>query len=118
MNSADSLAIAAVPPAPTFGRIPGNTGIWVGIFCVLVEFLLLFGVYFIAKAHHREAFLTGPDKLATSCSIEPSMIRVVSRSPSMSRIVTRGKRRSSAFRRSRVSATRASPSGSAGSTRW
>ena len=47
------------------GRVPGNTGIWVGIFCVLVEFLMLFVVYFIAKAHHPEAFLTGPDKLVT-----------------------------------------------------
>ena len=47
------------------GRIPGNKGIWVGIFCVLVEFLLLFSVYFVAKAHHPEAFRTGPDKLAT-----------------------------------------------------
>jgi cytochrome c oxidase subunit 3 len=47
------------------GRIPGNKGIWVGIFCVLVEFLLLFNVYFIAKAHYPEAFRTGPDKLAT-----------------------------------------------------
>ena len=56
------------PPAhhaPKTGRIPGNQGIWVGIFCVLVEFLLLFTVYFVAKAHHPEAFLTGPDKLAT-----------------------------------------------------
>lgn len=47
------------------GRIPGNKGIWVGIFCVLVEFLLLFNVYFIAKAHHPEAFLNGPSQLAT-----------------------------------------------------
>lgn len=28
---------------------PGNKGIWVGIFCVLVEFLPLFLVYFIAR---------------------------------------------------------------------
>ena len=47
------------------GRIPGNSGIWVGIFCVLVEFLMLFTVYFVAKSHHPEAFLTGPDKLVT-----------------------------------------------------
>lgn len=78
MNSADSLAIAAVPPAPTFGRIPGNTGIWVGIFCVLVEFLLLFGVYFIAKAHHREAFLTGPDKLATVAGVTITLLLLTS----------------------------------------
>lgn len=57
------LAQPAVGEAPS--RIPGNKGIWVGIFCVLVEFLLLFNVYFIAKAHHPEAFRTGPDKLAT-----------------------------------------------------
>lgn len=46
-------------------RIPGNKGIWVGIFCVLVEFLLLFCVYFVAKAHHPEAFRSGPAKLLT-----------------------------------------------------
>ena len=66
-----SPAVAgAVPPAPTFlsadpNRIPGNNGIWVGIFCVLVEFLLFFTVYFVAKSHHPEAFRTGPDHLAT-----------------------------------------------------
>ncbi|MCW8935008.1 MAG: cytochrome c oxidase subunit 3 family protein [Gammaproteobacteria bacterium] len=46
-------------------RIPGNTGIWVGIFCVLVEFLMLFSVYFIARIHNPEAFLNSPDKLLT-----------------------------------------------------
>jgi hypothetical protein len=47
-----AAASDAAPPAPSFkhGRVPGNAGIWVGIFCVLVEFLLLFGVYFIAIA--------------------------------------------------------------------
>lgn len=54
---------------PSRGRIPGNTGIWVGIFCVLVEFLLLFAVYFIAKSHNPEAFEIGPDKLVTSAGI-------------------------------------------------
>lgn len=47
-------------------RVPGNRGIWVGIFCVLVEFLLFFGVYFIARSHHPEAFRVGPGHLATS----------------------------------------------------
>lgn len=47
------------------GRIPGNTGIWVGIFCVLVEFLMLFTAYFIARVHNPEAFLNSPDKLLT-----------------------------------------------------
>ena len=48
-----------------YGRIPGNTGIWVGIFCVLVEFLMLFTAYFIARVHNPESFLNGPDKLVT-----------------------------------------------------
>jgi cytochrome c oxidase subunit III len=63
--SNDSIPIEDIKETPFEGRIPGNTGIWVGIFCVLVEFLFLFGVYLAAKAHHPEAFLTGPDKLVT-----------------------------------------------------
>ncbi|MCX7897605.1 MAG: cytochrome c oxidase subunit 3 family protein [Rhodocyclaceae bacterium] len=59
-------------------RLPGNAGIWVGIFCVLVEFLLLFGVYFIAKAHHREAFLSGPDKLATVAGVTITLLLLTS----------------------------------------
>lgn len=47
------------------GRVPGNTGIWVGIFCIWVEFTMLFTVYFVAKAHNPEAFNSGPDKLVT-----------------------------------------------------
>lgn len=80
---------AAVPPAPTagvvppersyrHGRVPGNTGIWVGIFCVLVEFLLLFGVYFVAKAHHPEAFVTGPDKLLTTAGVTITLLLLTS----------------------------------------
>jgi cytochrome c oxidase subunit 3 len=72
----EAHTLAAEPPAPVFkhGRVPGNTGIWVGIFCVLVEFLLLFCVYFIAKAHHRDAFLTGPDKLATVAGVAITLL--------------------------------------------
>jgi cytochrome c oxidase subunit 3 len=92
MSSAESAALpmtSAVSPAPTsgavpperthrHGRVPGNTGIWVGIFCVLVEFLLLFGVYFVAKAHHREAFLTGPDKLLTTAGVAITLMLLTS----------------------------------------
>ncbi len=60
------------------GRIPGNKGIWVGIFCVLVEFLLLFGVYFIAKAHRPEAFESGPDKLATVAGVSITLLLLTS----------------------------------------
>lgn len=70
----------AVLPAPTFtsGHVPGNKGIWVGIFCVLVEFLLLFGVYFVAKAHHPEAFLTGPDQLVTLAGVAITLLLLTS----------------------------------------
>ncbi|MCW8930104.1 MAG: cytochrome c oxidase subunit 3 family protein [Gammaproteobacteria bacterium] len=61
----DSIPIVDDIQTPVQGRVPGNRGIWVGIFCVLLEFLFLFGVYLTAKAHHPEAFLTGPDKLVT-----------------------------------------------------
>jgi len=77
VDIATSEAALAVP---TFkhGRVPGNTGIWVGIFCVLVEFLLLFCVYFVARAHHREAFLTGPDKLVTTAGVAITLLLLTS----------------------------------------
>lgn len=58
--------------------VPGNRGIWVGIFCVLVEFLLLFCVYFIAKAHHPAAFERGPDQLATIAGVTITLLLLTS----------------------------------------
>lgn len=43
---------------------PGNKAIWVGIFAELVEFSLMFLVYFIARINHPEAFHLGPEKLS------------------------------------------------------
>ena len=37
---------------------------WVGIFCEITEFALLFAVFFIARAHHPEAFQAGPERLS------------------------------------------------------
>lgn len=51
--------------APAAGRIPGNRGMWVGIYCEMTEFALMFAVYFIAKAHHPDAFRDGPLRLST-----------------------------------------------------
>lgn len=59
----------SIPVMEARNRIPGNRGIWVGIFCVLVEFTLLFSVYFIAKAHNPEDFRLGPDRLATTAGV-------------------------------------------------
>lgn len=59
-------------------RIPGNSGIWVGIFCVLVEFLMLFIVYFVAKVHHPEAFEVGPDKLLTLAGVSITLLLLTS----------------------------------------
>jgi len=69
-------AVLPTPTIPVAGGelVPGNKGIWVGIFCVLVEFLLLFCVYFIAKAHHPEAFATGPDRLATVAGVTITLL--------------------------------------------
>ena len=36
-------------------RIPGNKGIWVGITCEIIEFVVLFAVYFVARAHFPDA---------------------------------------------------------------
>ena len=46
------------------GRIPGSKAMWVGIFCEITEFALLFAVFFVARAHHPEAFQAGPERLS------------------------------------------------------
>lgn len=49
--------------------IPGNKAIWVGIYAELTEFALLFLVYFLARAHHPEAFQLGPTRLWTLAGV-------------------------------------------------
>lgn len=60
---APAVPPAALAPAAT-GRIPGSKAMWVGIFCELTEFALLFAVFFVARAHHPEAFSAGPSRLS------------------------------------------------------
>ena len=63
------MTAAAIPvfeqeeKAPSGRRIPGNKGIWVGITCEFVEFLVLFVVYFVARAHFPDSFEQGTDRL-------------------------------------------------------
>lgn len=69
VDTATPQPAAAVLPDAAAARIPGNRGIWVGIFCVLVEFTLLFGVYFVARVHNPEDFRLGPDALITRAGV-------------------------------------------------
>ncbi len=96
MNTPARAAI----PAPDFAgeTVPGNRGIWVGIFCVLVEFLLLFCVYFIAKAHHGAAFEKGPDQLATIAGVAITLLLLSSGYCMVKAVATiRNDRRRAAF---------------------
>lgn len=60
------------------GRIPGNKGIWVGITCEFVEFIVLFAVYFIARAHFPEAFEQGGEKLSRLAGTAITLLMVTS----------------------------------------
>jgi cytochrome c oxidase subunit 3 len=60
------------------GRVPGNKGIWVGITCEFVEFLVLFVVYFIARAHFPEAFEQGGDRLSRISGTVITLLMVTS----------------------------------------
>ena len=62
--TATLLHASAGAPAIPAGRIPGNKGIWVGICCEFAEFLVLFGVYFVARAHFPAAFESGAERLS------------------------------------------------------
>lgn len=60
------------------GRIPGNKGIWVGITCEFVEFVVLFAVYFIARAHFPEDFEQGGEKLSRLAGTAITLLMVTS----------------------------------------
>ena len=63
---------------PATGRVPGNKGIWVGICCEFVEFLVLFAVYFVARAHFPEAFHTGSARLSQTAGVAITLLMVSS----------------------------------------
>lgn len=76
-----AIAISAPGPAvevEATGRVPGNKGIWVGITCELVEFLLLFTVYFVARAHFPDAFAAGSKRLSAVSGTLITLIMVTS----------------------------------------
>ncbi len=67
-----------IPPAESTGRVPGNKGIWVGITCEFVEFLVLFGVYFVARAHFPESFEHGAERLSQFSGTVITLLMVTS----------------------------------------
>jgi cytochrome c oxidase subunit III len=60
------------------GRVPGNKGMWVGISCEFVEFLVLFVVYFIARAHFPAAFEQGGERLSRLAGTAITLLMVTS----------------------------------------
>lgn len=65
-------------PLPVTARIPGGRGIWVGITCELVEFTLMFLVYFIARAHYPQAFHEGAELLSKTAGTINTVLMVTS----------------------------------------
>lgn len=59
-------------------RIPGNKGIWVGICCEFVEFLVLFLVYFVARAHFPEKFTAGAAQLSRLAGLGITLLMLTS----------------------------------------
>ena len=59
-------------------RIPGNKGIWVGITCEIIEFVVLFAVYFVARAHFPDAFHEGAQRLSVLAGTVITLLMVTS----------------------------------------
>ena len=77
--SSIALPLNAAPPEiVSKGRVPGNKGIWVGICCEFVEFIVLFVVYFVARAHFPDAFEHGADRLSRLSGTVITLLMVTS----------------------------------------
>lgn len=59
-------------------KIPGNRAIWVGIFAELIEFFLMFLVYFFARANHPQLFHDGPQKLSVMAGTANTVVMISS----------------------------------------
>ena len=78
MTAASLADFEAPEQGPARGRVPGNKGIWVGITCEFVEFLVLFAVYFISRAHFPEAFAEGGERLSRVSGMTITLLMVTS----------------------------------------
>ncbi len=77
MNAPATSGHVADDRLPT-RRVPGNQGIWVGITCEFVEFLLLFCVYFVARAHFPAEFRSGSEQLSREAGTVITLLMVTS----------------------------------------
>ena len=75
---ATALAPPPEPPLTDGQYIPGNKGIWVGITCEFVEFVVLFAVYFVARAHFPDAFHEGAQRLSVISGTVITLLMVTS----------------------------------------
>lgn len=67
-----------IPEANSRGRIPGSKGIWVGITCEFLEFIILFIVYFVARAHFPDAFEQGAERLSRVAGLVITLLMITS----------------------------------------
>jgi cytochrome c oxidase subunit III len=76
------VAATLSQPAPTLPAdtrdFPGNKGIWVGITCEFVEFVVLFIVYFVARAHFPDAFHDGAQRLSLVAGTTITLLMITS----------------------------------------
>lgn len=75
---ANTMSLPAPSASAHSGRVPGNKGIWVGICCEFVEFLVLFIVYFVARAHFPDAFHSGAERLSQTAGVVITLLMVTS----------------------------------------
>lgn len=77
--SANTMGFPALGNVPRDrGWVPGNKGIWVGICCEFVEFMVLFIVYFVARAHFPDAFHAGAERLSQTAGVVITLMMVTS----------------------------------------
>ncbi len=72
------MAVEVEQSARSRDGYPGNRAIWVGIVAELVEFSLMFLVYFFARVNHPAAFAEGPKKLSLAAGTANTLIMVTS----------------------------------------
>lgn len=69
---------ADAPPGDAALSVPGNRGIWVGIFCELSEFALMFLAWAWFRHAHPADFHAGPAMLNTASGVANTVVMLTS----------------------------------------